>query len=60
MNDWTTMLVYSLPEDSDDSLTNVWTKESLISIREFEKDVKLADGFTQVCFAEPVPTTTTE
>lgn len=60
VTDWTIMLVYSQPEDSDDSVTNMWTKKSLISIREFEKDVRLVNGFTQVCLAEPVPGTTTE
>lgn len=35
-SDWTVTLVYDAPSDD---VANVWTKEALISVREFEKDV---------------------
>ena len=52
-NEWTVMFVYDLPSD-DKSITNLWTQESLISIREFEKDVKKEEGYKQTCLAKPV------
>ena len=35
-SDWTVTLVYDAPSDD---IANIWTKETLISVREFEKDV---------------------
>ena len=52
-NEWTVMFVYDLPSD-DKSITNLWTQESLISIREFEKDVKKEEGYKKTCLAKPV------
>jgi len=48
------MLVYDQTANSDATATNLWTKETLISIREFEKDVKKVDRFEQVCLAQPI------
>ena len=40
------MLVYSPPDDQPD---NMWTKDVLIGIREFEKDIQARDDFKQTC-----------
>ena len=40
--DWTVLLVYSPP---DESVTNMWTKEGLIAIREFEKDILMSKEY---------------
>mmetsp|Transcript_13451 Transcript_13451/g.18403 ORF Transcript_13451/g.18403 Transcript_13451/m.18403 type:complete len:151 (-) Transcript_13451:184-636(-) len=45
------MLIYDAPSED---VENMWTKEALISVREFEKDIKLEDGYSQTCLAEPV------
>ena len=36
---WTVMLIYSSASAQDDIGGNIWTKDALLSIREFEKDV---------------------
>lgn len=48
--DWTTLLIY----DPEGSTTNLWTKEALISIREFESDVKQMKDYDSVCLANAV------
>ena len=44
-NDWTVMLVYSVPGGRGDDTANLWTRDSLISMREFEKDVQREDDY---------------
>ena len=46
------MLVYSPPEATD--VDNIWTKEALIAVREFEKDVKVEEDYKLTCLAEQV------
>lgn len=41
--DWTVMLVYSPPDES--STASMWNKDVLISIREFENDIRLDDDY---------------
>ncbi len=54
-NDWTVMLVYSVEGSGEkDSTANLWTQDSLISIREFEKDVKREDDYQKTCLAEQI------
>ena len=48
---WGMILVY----DPDGSTTNLWTKETLIAIRDFESDIKAKEKFKKVCLADPVP-----
>ena len=50
------MLVYSVPDgvDDDDDAANLWTRDSLISIREFEKDVRREDDYQSTCLAEQI------
>lgn len=48
------MLVYSKSEDDTDQ-ESLWTKETLISVREFELDVKREAGFAKTCLAGAVP-----
>lgn len=48
--DWTVLLIYSPPDD-DGSVTNMWTKEVLVSIREFEQDVLKSDEYKGTCLA---------
>ena len=55
VSDWTVMVVYDAPPDADNENGNLWTKESLISIREFENEMKALDGFSKMCRAEEVP-----
>ena len=47
--DWTVLLVYSSP---DDTQINLWTKDVLIGIREFEKDIQVRDDYKQACLAK--------
>lgn len=39
------MLVYTSVGDSDDTPINLWTRDALISVREFEKDVVREDDY---------------
>ena len=48
--DWTVLLIYSPPDDADAD-TNMWTKDVLISIREFEQDVLKSDEYKGTCLA---------
>lgn len=45
------LLIYS-PPDNDSSVTNMWTKEVLISIREFEGDILKSDEYKGTCLAD--------
>lgn len=47
--DWTVLLVYSSPADPD---ANIWTKEVLIAIRDFEASVQDSDEFKQTCLLD--------
>jgi len=47
------MLVYT-SVGSDDTPTNLWTRDALISVREFEKDVVREDDYQATCLAEQV------
>ena len=48
--DWTALLIYSSPDEEE--VTDLWTKEALISIREFEKLVKQEPLYKRTCEAE--------
>ena len=48
--DWTVLLIYSPPDDAEID-TNMWTKDVLISIREFEQDVLKSDEYKGTCLA---------
>lgn len=49
------MLVYSAEGSGEkDSTANLWTRDSLISIREFEKDVKREDDYQKTCYAKQI------
>ena len=43
------MMIYSPPGDNED--LNLWTKEVLLSVREFEKDVVKEDDYSVTCWA---------
>jgi len=43
--------VYSGKND-EKGVANLWTKDSLISIREFEKEVKALSSYKQTCLAK--------
>ena len=43
---WTSMLIYSPPSDS---VENMWTKDVLMSIREFEKDTRAEEDWKSIC-----------
>lgn len=47
------MLVYSEVGD-DGTPTNLWSRDALISIREYEKDMVLEDDYSRICLAEQV------
>jgi len=47
------MLVYSEVGD-DDTPINLWSRDALISIREYEKDIVLEEDYSSICLAEQV------
>ena len=47
--DWTVMLVYSPPDET--STASMWNKDMLISIREFENDIRDDEDYQQICLA---------
>lgn len=47
------MVVYSEVGD-DDTPNNLWSRDALISIREYEKDILLEDDYSKICIAEQV------
>lgn len=52
------MLVYS-PSD-ETSTANFWNKDVLISIREFEDDIRLDEDYQQICLASAAESTETK
>ena len=50
--DWTGYLVYSPLDDS--STTTFWNRDVLISIREFENEVKISEEYRVSCLADLV------
>lgn len=48
--DWTVLLVYN-PLDGVSAANNVWNKDSLIAIREFENETRAKAGYKQTCQA---------
>ena len=47
------MLIYE-PNEGDES-ESMWTKDVLISIREFEKDIKADPEYSITCYADQIP-----
>ena len=43
------MMIYSPPDD--DETVNLWTRDALISVREFEKDVRQDEDYGTTCIA---------
>ena len=58
MVDWTAYIIYS-PLDEDSTAT-LWTRDVLISMREFESDIKSSDEYTVSCKADPQLSTAEE
>lgn len=50
IGEWAIILVYTAPADA----TNLWTKESLTALRDYEAKIKAMDGFKKTCLAREV------
>ena len=52
MPEWTAMVIYTVPNDS---VTSIWTKAGLISVREFERKILADKDYKNTCIANAAP-----